>query len=71
MGLFKDEEPQRFTIVGQPLTCLICGHDHFTTRRAQLNTAAATFFDLDWANKSADCFVCANCGYIHWFLPRD
>ena len=38
--------------------------------RPQLNTAVATFFNFDWANKTASCFVCDGCGYIHWFLPK-
>ena len=37
---------------------------------AQLNTAVATFFNFDWANKTAQCYVCDGCGYIHWFLPK-
>jgi predicted nucleic-acid-binding Zn-ribbon protein len=51
------------------LKCQICGHDEFEKREAQLNTAAASFMNLDWLNKSAVCFVCDRCGYIHWFLP--
>ena len=57
-------------INGKPLRCLICSHESFFTRQAQLNTAAATFFNFDWANKSGTCYVCAECGYIHWFLLR-
>jgi hypothetical protein len=30
----------------------------------------ATFFNFDWANPSAECFVCDGCGHIHWFLPE-
>ncbi len=29
-----------------------------------------TFFNLDWANSSAVCFVCDGCGNIDWFLPQ-
>jgi hypothetical protein len=39
-------------------------------REAQLNTAAASFFNFDWTNPSGNCYVCAKCGYIHWFLPQ-
>lgn len=53
---------------GKPLKCLVCGNDTFFERKAQLNTRALTFFNLDWANKTADCLVCESCGYIHWFL---
>jgi predicted nucleic-acid-binding Zn-ribbon protein len=49
------------------LRCLACGNTEFTSRYAQLNTAVATFFNLDWANRSARCEICTRCGYIHWF----
>jgi hypothetical protein len=35
-----------------------------------LNTAIATFFNFDWANKSATCFVCSNCTHISWLLGK-
>jgi predicted nucleic-acid-binding Zn-ribbon protein len=58
-------------INGKPLHCLICENENFFTRQAQLNTATATFFKFDWANASGTCYVCAECGYIHWFLPQE
>jgi hypothetical protein len=69
MGLFKSRQPEPLQVNGKDLRCLICGHDQFWKRNAQLNTAAATFFNLDWANRSAVCVICDSCGYIHWFLP--
>ncbi len=50
------------------LKCVVCGHTHFTHRKAQLHTALATFFDMEWLGATADCYVCDECGYIHWFL---
>jgi len=72
MPLFGQRQYDAETVkVGQKtLTCLVCGHDRFRRRRAQLNTALATFFKLDWANRSAECMVCQQCGYIHWFLAE-
>ncbi len=69
MGLFKKEIPEQVTVCGLMLRCEICKNDLFWSRAAQMNTAVATFFSLDWVNPTADCFVCANCGYVHWFLP--
>ncbi len=69
MGLFGKSEPEQVEVVGLALRCEICKHDRFWQREAQLNTAVATFFDFDRANAKASCHVCANCGYIHWFLP--
>ncbi|MPQ48398.1 hypothetical protein GCQ56_15445 [Marinifilum sp. N1E240] len=68
MGLFKKEEAQSVEIKGHSLKCSVCGETLFYKREAQLNTAVASFFNLDWANRSATCFVCANCTHISWFL---
>lgn len=68
MGRPKD--PQPVIVEGRELQCEICSHGLFFEREAQLNTAAASFFNLDWANRTARCLVCAKCGYIHWFLPQ-
>ncbi|MBI4674890.1 MAG: DNA-binding protein [Chloroflexi bacterium] len=69
MGLFGEQEPQQVEVLGKPLRCHVCGGQEFWQRQAQLNTSLATFFNLDWANPSATCAVCAHCGYIHWFAP--
>ena len=69
MGLFGQSEPERATVKEHQLRCEICRHDLFWHRHAQLHTAVASFFNLEWAQPSADCYVCAECGYIHWFLP--
>jgi predicted nucleic-acid-binding Zn-ribbon protein len=69
MSLFGKDEPISVEIQGKVLQCKVCGNDEFHRREAQLNTAVATFFNVDWANRSAICYVCDRCGYIHWFLP--
>lgn len=53
---------------GELVYCTVCKHDRFEYREAQLNTATATFFKLDWANESAACLTCNSCGHILWFL---
>lgn len=68
MSIFKKAEPQTIDVLGEPLKCPVCGNQLFWTRRVQLNTSVATFFNLDWANRSATCFVCSNCTHISWFL---
>jgi ribosomal protein S27AE len=52
------------------LTCTVCGYQQFHERNSLLNTRAATFFKLDWANKEATNYICAQCGYIFWFLGQ-
>ncbi|MBM3879835.1 MAG: hypothetical protein FJ387_08965 [Verrucomicrobia bacterium] len=62
--------PAAVEIQGRPLKCLLCGHTEFWKREAQLNTTGATLLGLDWANELGSCYVCAQCRYIHWFLPE-
>ncbi|MGE0145561.1 MAG: hypothetical protein AB7I19_15745 [Planctomycetota bacterium] len=52
------------------LTCGACAHDLFVERSWQLNTGLASFFGFDWANYSATCYVCVECGYVHWFATH-
>jgi predicted nucleic-acid-binding Zn-ribbon protein len=68
MGIFREKEPQAIQVGENAFKCPVCGNHLFWTRRAQLNTPVATFFDLDWANKSATCYVCSRCTHISWFL---
>jgi hypothetical protein len=42
----------------------------FVQGEAQLHTATLTFLNLEWLGKTADLYVCDQCGFIHWFLPR-
>jgi hypothetical protein len=64
----KKTEAQTVEIKGHELRCPICNHNRFWNRQAQLNTATATFFNFDWANRSAICYVCSECTHISWFL---
>ncbi len=68
MGASKDEAGP-LAILGNPMRCEICHHDQFYQREGKIQTTGMTFLDLDWLNQSATCVVCAQCGYVHWFLP--
>lgn len=69
MGVFGKEQPKHVELrSGDELRCTVCGFDRFFERKGQLNTSAASFFGLDWANPTAECWVCGRCGHIHWFL---
>jgi len=70
MANSKNRQPHKVQVLGKQLICAVCSYDHFFTRQALLNTAIATFFNFDWANKSATCFVCSNCTHISWFLGK-
>ncbi len=53
------------------LACQVCEHDDFEELpKVLLNTPGMTFAGLDWLNRAARCFVCARCGYVHWFVPN-
>lgn len=69
MGIFDKAEPGPVEILGTPMRCEICGEDRFYQREGKIQTTGMTFFELDWLNASANCVVCARCGYVHWFLP--
>ena len=71
MSIFKEEEPQNVDVKGIELKCPVCNNKLFWTKRAQLNTAVASFFNLDWANRSANCFICSSCTHISWFLGNN
>lgn len=61
-------EGEAYTQAGRAITCSHCGNNRFWTREAQLNTAGLSFLDLDFLNKSAEVYVCTNCGHLEWFL---
>ena len=68
MKIFNKKVPKTIEVKGNPLSCPVCSNNLFWFRQAQLNTSVASFFGLDWANRSASCFVCSECTYIFWFL---
>ena len=68
MGLFSKEEPVPVLMEsGKELSCVVCGGNRFYKREILMNTPGMTFFKLDWANATATCRICGDCGYIHWF----
>ena len=58
------------TVGQRPLLCAACGHDRYYDRNSLLNTRGGELFGVAWANKAAKNYICAQCGYIHWFLER-
>ena len=69
MSLFKKQEPEEVFISDKRLSCQVCSNALFWRREGQLNTSIASFLGFDWANPSAICIICSECGYIHWFMP--
>ena len=48
----KPETAEHFVQTNK-LACPVCDHTMFWTRTTLMNTAGMSFFDPDWANKSA------------------
>jgi hypothetical protein len=65
----RSNEAKEYEVLGHKLICPTCHQTHFTVRRSLLNTRGLSYLDLDWANRRATNFVCAQCGHILWFLP--
>lgn len=59
--------PGKYKAYEIDVICPHCKHDRFDHGYAQLNTALMSFFDLDFANRSAEILTCDRCGYIQWF----
>lgn len=59
-----------YDIAGVRLVCSHCDHDHFDHDQFLLNSRSMSFMGLDWANASADVYVCKRCGHIEWFVQR-
>jgi hypothetical protein len=59
-------EAREVNVAGHHLRCQVCEFTRFYRREAQLSTGAS--FGQDWANSKAECFVCEQCGYVHWFV---
>lgn len=62
--------PGQYAAGGRKVVCPHCASETFAEGHAQLNTAGMTFFNLDWANKSATTLACMECGRILWFMKR-
>lgn len=67
----KEKTISKRKVAGIILECPICKHNEFWTRKTLMNTVGLTFFNLDWANKTATNYVCNNCGHVLWFLNQN
>jgi len=58
---------QRFKAAEKQVACAHCGGVDFTSQEILMNTRAATFFNLDWLNRTASVLICSQCGRLEWF----
>jgi len=63
------EGPIEATVVikEKELKCAHCQHNRFSKVEGLLTTTWVTLFRFPFWNKSCACFVCKNCGFVHWF----
>lgn len=54
-------------ILGRPLHCVICKHDHFFCEKVDSKAVLAAALLGTIAASRGAYFICAECGYIHWF----
>jgi len=55
-------------VLGRPLFCTICRHDHFFRQEVDLDVVAgAVLLGISLGAASGTYLVCAACGYVHWF----
>ncbi|MBO0852548.1 MAG: hypothetical protein J2P18_02120 [Nocardia sp.] len=64
-------EPQQAFVAEIEVSCSHCEGQWFRARKALLNTRGLTLYGLDWANRSADVYECAECGHLEWFAHRE
>lgn len=60
---------EQYVAAGAPLACLVCAHDRFAIRRAQLVDRVSWTGDRVRGGPVATCVTCTRCGYVHWFAP--
>src|ERR1044072_842671 len=60
-------EAREGSIAGHQLRCQVCDFTRFYRREARLSTGASAF-GQDWTNSKAECMVCEQCGFVHWFV---
>lgn len=70
MGPFNKAEskPEPVVVMGKPMQCVICQHEQFHHHKAKINATASPTSTRMFVETNADCAVCAQCRYVHWFL---
>ena len=59
-------EAREITVAGRHLRWHVCDFARFYRREVRMSTGASQF-GQDWASSRAECLICEQCGYVHWF----
>ncbi|CZF85942.1 hypothetical protein GMA8713_03975 [Grimontia marina] len=60
----------KFRAAGKNVVCSHCNSEYFRHTNFLLNTRAASFLGLDWANKSTTSLECMDCGKLTLFAQE-
>jgi len=61
-------EAREVMIHDRQLVCQHCGGERFFDRAIEVHGASF----LDWFTQpGAICYTCSDCGYMHWFTPKE
>lgn len=57
----------KYTVKGDLLRCIVCGHDDFLWHQGLKESRGLTFFGFDWAAEGVDKLTCAGCAHVMTF----
>ena len=64
--------PSEVTIHDNKLACHHCKGSQFFERTIAMHDSGASFFGLEWfTQRGAFCYICSECGHVHWFMPTE
>jgi len=70
MSLFnKKKKAVTIETKGRKFQCLVCTKDRFQTHAGKLGSMLTGMLNMEWADRPANCLICENCGFVHWFVP--
>lgn len=69
---WHNQEGKKIAIHNKELHCHHCGGQNFRKMEGKISTSVMLYFFLGFLNRSATCFTCIDCGFVHWFLsPKE
>ena len=54
-------------IVETDFECISCGHTRFVHTDTEFGHGGSPFVHWPWLQEPIEVFMCARCGYMHWF----
>jgi len=68
---WKEPGGRKLAIKDKELHCTHCGCQNFQKIEGLVNTSLIMLFQLGFWNRSAACYKCVDCGFIHWFMSPE